>query len=196
MPNIAVINAEANANLQVLLDAYTQNNLKDGILTLVATSSKDILGRASKAGIGILEYSDDERALAAALDDAEPDLVVVLDQPHHLSADLLASYPKQVIALHPALAGEFPGANAVQQAYEAFQRGEIKWSGCNIHFVEPEGKRGPVLRQLVVPVESKDTPERFMARMRKSEEWLLLKAVKQVLYELRTQKKTSRNAVH
>jgi folate-dependent phosphoribosylglycinamide formyltransferase PurN len=192
MPNIAVISAQANYNLPVLLDAYTQNTLKDGILTLIATSSKDILKRAEKASIRTLDYSgDDETALQAALEAEELDLIVVLDRPHHFSAALLKPFPKKVIALHPALSGQFPGADAVEKAFEAYHKGEIKWTGCNVHFVQAGGKAGKLMRQIVVPVEPKDTIERFSARMRQSEEWLLLKAVKQVLYELRNQKKAS-----
>jgi folate-dependent phosphoribosylglycinamide formyltransferase PurN len=44
-----------------------------------------------------------------------------------------------------------------------------------------------------VPVEPKDTLERFADRMRKSEKWLLLKAVKQYLYELRNTDKRSKS---
>lgn len=193
MPKIAVVNSSANYNLDVLLDAHNNKNLKDGELTLIATASPEALARANNAKVETLDYSGDDSALSSALDEKQPDLIVVLDRPHHMSADLLESYPQKVIALHPALAGEFPDADAVTAAYEAYRRGEIKWSGCNVHYVEPGGKTGKVMRQIVVPVEPKDTPERFEERMRKSEEWLLLKAVKQFLYELRTQKKTSKS---
>jgi folate-dependent phosphoribosylglycinamide formyltransferase PurN len=191
MPRIAIVNADSNYNLDVLLDAYQSKNLKDGELTLVATAAPEALARASKAKIETLEYSDDQAALSDALTANDPDLVVVLDRPHHLNAEVLDPFPEQVIALHPALAGQFPVADAVSAAYDAYRRGEIKWTGCNVHYVEPEGKAGKVMRQIVVPVEPKDTPERFEERMRQSEAWLLLKAVKQFLYELRTHKKSS-----
>lgn len=193
MPGIAVVNSSANYNLDVLLDAHRSKNLKDGELTLIATASPEALAQAKAAKIEALAYSGDEATLSSALDEKKPDLIVILDRPHHLSADLLGAHPQKVIALHPALAGEFPDANAVDAAYEAYRRGEIKWSGCNVHFVEPEGKTGKIMRQIVVPVEPRDTAQRFEERMRKSEEWLLLKAVKQFLYELRTQKKTAKS---
>lgn len=194
MPRIAVVNANANYNLDVLLEAHSSKNLKDGELSLVATASEDALKRAETAKVETLAYSGDESTLGAALDEAKPDLIVVLDRPHKLSADLLKPYSKQVIALHPALANEFQSEDAVDAAYAAYRRGEIKWTGCNVHYVEPEGKTGKVMRQIVVPVEPKDTPERFEERMRMSEAWLLLKAVKQFLYELRTNKKTTKKA--
>jgi folate-dependent phosphoribosylglycinamide formyltransferase PurN len=193
MPRIAVVNTKANYNLDVLLEAHSSKNLKDGEISLVATASAEALARVKAAKVQTLDYGGDEAALSTALAESSPDLIVVLDRPHHLSADFLKPYGKKVIALHPALAGEFPNADAVEAAFAAYQRGEIKWTGCNVHFVEPEGKTGKVMRQIVVPVEPKDTPERFEERMRQSEAWLLLKAIKQFLYELRTNKKTSKS---
>jgi folate-dependent phosphoribosylglycinamide formyltransferase PurN len=70
-----------------------------------------------------------------------------------------------VINLHPALPDTFPGRDAIQQAFEAFRRGDIKHSGCMVHYVVPEVDAGPVIRQIIVPFEQQDSLERFEARM-------------------------------
>jgi folate-dependent phosphoribosylglycinamide formyltransferase PurN len=146
--------------------------------------------QAENAGVKAVQLiKTDEDSLAKTLKEHQPDVVVVLDVPHKLSARFLDQFPKQVIGLHPALKDQFPGENAVSRAYDAYRAGEIKWSGCNTHYVLPDGKAGEMLRQVVVPVEPKDTPERFAARMRKGEKWVLLKGVKQHLYELRMKKR-------
>ena len=47
-----------------------------------------------------------------------------------------------IINLHPALPGEFSGANAIQRAHEAFERGEIQGTGVMVHYVIGEVDMG------------------------------------------------------
>jgi phosphoribosylglycinamide formyltransferase-1 len=188
MPRIAIITTEANHNLEALLEARAEKNLKDGDLAAVISAAEDMRALASEAGIETLALEKNGAygaELADQLTPHHPDLIVVLDTPHNFSAAFLERFPRKVIAVHPALNEQFPVANAVERAYEAFRNNEIKWTGCNVHYVGADGAAAEVMRQLVVPVEPKDSLERFAERMRKSEKWLLLKAVKQYLYELR-----------
>ncbi len=189
MPKIAVVATRRSHNVKVLLEAQTEKNLKDGEIVLVVSGETEVIQQAESANVAATQLEAiDGDSLTTALKDHQPDIVVVLDVPHNLSAKFLDQYPKQVIGLHSALRGQFPGEDAVSRAYAAYRAGEIKWSGCNAHYVLPDGEAGDMLRQVVVPVEPKDTPEQFAARMRRGEKWVLLKGVKQHLYELRTKK--------
>lgn len=192
MPKIAIITAEGNHNLDALLEARADKNLKDGDLAVVVSRADDTRKQASEAGIEAIALEGDGAygpELAHKLAAHQPDLIVALDAPHNFSAAFLEKFPHKVIAVHPALNGEFKTADAIERAFEAFQKHEIKWTGCNVHYVGAGGTTAEVMRQLVVPVEPKDTLERFTDRMRKSEKWLLLKAVKQYLYQLRNTSK-------
>ncbi len=188
MPKIAIITADANPNLEALLEARAEKNLKDGDLAVVVTGAEETRTLATEAGVHTMPL-EKNGAYGAELADKiathQPDLIVVLDAPHNFSEAFLAKFPRKVIAIHPALDGQFATPDAIGRAFDAFGKDEIKWTGCNVHYVGADGKAAEVMRQLVVPVEPKDTLERFTARMRKSEKWLLLKAVKQYLYELR-----------
>lgn len=188
MPKIAIITAEGNHNLDALLEARADKNLKDGDLAVVVSRAEDTRKQASEAGIEAIALEGGGAygpELANKLATHQPDLIVALDAPHNFSAAFLEKFPHKVIAVHPALNGQFNTADAIERAFEAFQQHEIKWTGCNVHYVGADGTTAEVMRQLVVPVEPKDTLERFADRMRKSEKWLLLKAVKQYLYQLR-----------
>jgi len=60
--------------------------------------------------------------------------------------DLTLPKSISVINLHPALPGAFDGANAIERAYDAFQKGEITHSGVMVHRVVKEVDRGePVI---------------------------------------------------
>ena len=77
--------------------------------------------------------------------------------------------PIPVINLHPALPGTFDGANAIERAFEAFQKGDIKRTGVMVHKVIKEVDRGePVVVQ---EVEMKDGEplEEFESRLHKVE---------------------------
>lgn len=194
MPKIAVITAQPNHNLYTLLQAHQEKNLKDGEISLVVSRTEGALRLARKTGVETVLIPEDgeqgyDGALAGELAAHKLDLIVTLDSPHHFHANFINQFPRKIIAIHPALAGQFETADAVEQAFEAFHNRQIRWSGCNVHYVGPKGTVDDVMRQLVVPVEPKDTLERFAARMRKGEKWLLLKGVKQFLYELRIRNK-------
>ena len=63
-----------------------------------------------------------------------------------LSSDFLSHFPGRVVNLHPALPGTFPGTQAIQRAFEAYQRGEIQHTGVMVHLVPDEGvDNGPTL---------------------------------------------------
>ncbi|KAI3482732.1 hypothetical protein L1887_54488 [Cichorium endivia] len=47
-----------------------------------------------------------------------------------------------IINLHPALPGAFDGANAIPRAFEAYQQGLIKKTGCMVHEVVADVDRG------------------------------------------------------
>ncbi|CCM00905.1 uncharacterized protein FIBRA_02951 [Fibroporia radiculosa] len=83
--------------------------------------------------------------------------------------------PIPVINLHPALPGAFDGANAIERAYEAFQRGEIPHSGVMVHRVVKEVDRGkPVLVREVEILEGEPI-EAFEERLHQTE-WEIIVA--------------------
>src|SRR5690606_1539784 len=88
------------------------------------------LKRYKDAGLGRADYEAD---LAAELRPYRPDLLVLAGWMHIFGADFLGQFPQQILNLHPALPGQFVGAHAIEDAYQAYQRGEIAESGCMVH---------------------------------------------------------------
>jgi folate-dependent phosphoribosylglycinamide formyltransferase PurN len=99
-----------------------------------------------------------------------------------LSSVFLDCFPNRVVNLHPALPGSVPGTHAIQRAFEAFQRGEIGYTGVMVHFVPDKGvDSGPVLAQEIVPIEAADTLETLEQRVHGVEHRLLIAALKELL---------------
>jgi folate-dependent phosphoribosylglycinamide formyltransferase PurN len=102
---------------------------------------------------------------------------------HIFSSAFLQHFPGQVVNLHPALPGAFPGLHAIERAYEAHRRGEIDYSGCLIHYVIPEVDAGAVVAQTVVPFVPDDTLESYTARLHAAEHRLIVEALQRLCGE-------------
>ena len=98
----------------------------------------------------------------------EPDLIVLAGWMLILSPAFLNHFPQRVINLHPALPGQFPGTDAIDRAYDAFQRGEIDHTGVMVHWVIPEVDAGRRDRQHRGRNHAHDSLEELEARVHES----------------------------
>ncbi len=187
------------SNLQAIMDACASGELEDVRVAVVLVNRKDAgaLGRALQRGIPAIyhplkpyvvegrnrrEYDAD---LATLLAPYCPDLVVLAGWMHILSMAFLGRYERRVINIHPALPGTFPGMHAIQRAYEAYQRGEIRHTGIMVHYAPDEGvDEGPVVSQVEVPILPEDTLETLEARMHAAEHCIYPAAIRDVLKSL------------
>jgi formyltetrahydrofolate-dependent phosphoribosylglycinamide formyltransferase len=176
------------------MDAIEDGRL-DAEVVLVVSNRKAAYGlvRAEEAGIPTLyfplkPYRDDGRGreqydldLADVIRPYAPDLLVLAGWMHIFSRPFLDQFPNQVINLHPALPGHFPGAHAIGEAFEAFQAGDIPYSGCMIHYVVPELDAGPTVDQEQVPIYEDDRLENFEERMHSAEHRLIVRAIRKIV---------------
>jgi len=86
-----------------------------------------------------------------------------------------------VINLHPALPGAFDGANAIQRAYDAFQRGEISHSGVMVHRVVKEVDRGEPVIVREIEMKKEEGMEAFEERLHEVEWEIIVQATRKVL---------------
>lgn len=192
---LVVLISGNGSNLQALIDAIRMKVL-DAEIVLVVSNRKDAFGlvRAEKAGIPthympLKPYTaagrtraDYDADLAQIVGEAAPDWVVLAGWMHILSSAFLDRFPYRVVNLHPALPGKFPGAHAVEEAFAAFQRGEIKQTGCMVHLVPDEAvDAGPVIGVAEVPIYRTDTLETLANRMHQAEHKLLVQSLQRLI---------------
>jgi phosphoribosylglycinamide formyltransferase len=138
---------------------------------------------------------DYDKEVARRVVETKPDLVVLAGWMHILSPAFLAilegtdpappapaqlqtsvtnpsplpsaatRFPIPIINLHPALPGEFDGANAIGRAYQAFQDGKITRTGVMVHKVVAEVDAGKPLVIREVEIREGDSLEDLEARM-------------------------------
>ena len=192
---IAVLISGNGSNLQALIDAIRYRVLPAEIVVVVS-NREDAYGlqRAEKAGIptrvhALKPYTEAGRSrreydadLAKIVKEYRPDWVVLAGWMLILSADFLDQFSYRVINLHPALPGKFPGTHAIERAFEAYQKGEIKETGLMVHLVPDEQvDAGPVLERVTVPIYPSDTLETLERRMHQAEHRALVQALLRVI---------------
>ncbi|MCJ1317524.1 hypothetical protein MMC15_002849 [Xylographa vitiligo] len=155
---ILVLISGNGTNLQALIDAAASSRIPNANIVHVISNRKDAHGlqRAEKAGIStsyhnLLKYKKQyggqsienvraiyDKDLAEMVLKNTPDLVVCAGFMHILTDNFLQPLQEagvSTINLHPALPGQFSGADAIGRAYQAFHRGEITKTGIMIHYV-------------------------------------------------------------
>lgn len=188
---LAVLLSGNGSNFQAILDAIKQERLNARIVVVVANHAEAYgLQRAAQAGLAnhlheLAPYSkagrtrrDYDHDLAMLLRPYQPDWVVLAGWMHILSTAFLEHYPNRVVNLHPALPGTFPGTNAIQRAYDAYQAGEIESTGVMVHLVPDEQVDvGPVLGQVEVPIYEDDSLTTLESRVHRTEHELLVETL-------------------
>jgi phosphoribosylglycinamide formyltransferase 1 len=188
---LVVLISGSGSNLQAILDACARRELPAEV-ALVVSNQRQAYGleRARLAGAPtcVLPAAKDQDRqvydvhLAQVVAASRPDLVVLAGWMRLLTCAFLDRFPNQVINLHPALPGCFPGVDAIARAFTAYQQGGIAHTGVMVHRVPDEGvDSGPVLAQEIIPILPSDTLADLEQRVHTVEHRLLVGALKTLL---------------
>lgn len=155
---IGVLISGSGTNLQALIDRIADGSLNASIELVVSSRpSAKGLQRAEKAGIQTLTLSKEIYADPIAADEVIAhelmahgvEYVIMAGYMRMVRDPLLATFPDRIVNLHPALLPSFPGAHAIDDAYE---RG-VKVTGVTVHFANAAYDAGPIIAQRALPVE-------------------------------------------
>lgn len=172
-------------NLQAIIDAKKAGRLENAELVRVISNKKDAyaLERAEKAGIeGICVSPKDfpdraafHKAFLAAVEEVEPDLIVLAGFLVVLPAEMISCYRNRIINIHPSLIPSFCGMGFYGlKVHEAALARGVRVTGATVHFVDEGTDTGPIILQKPVMVKEGDTPETLQRRVMEEAEWILL----------------------
>ncbi len=180
---IVVLISGRGTNLQAVIDAAASEQLPVTIRAVVSNEPGAAgLERARRAGVPtrVVEHrryhdrSAFDRALAAAIDDFEPALVVLAGFMRILTPAFVDRWHGRLINIHPSLLPAFPGLDTHQRALNA----GVREHGVSVHFVTGELDGGPVIVQARVPVKPGDDAETLAARVLEQEHRVLPQAIR------------------
>ena len=181
------------SNLQAILDACSSGELDAKVVSVISNRA-DAYGlfRAKNAGVEAIRFPKQENEtrneydsrLAVYVSTCLPDYVILAGWMRILTFTFLNQFPNRVINIHPALPDTFPGIHAIERAYEAYKRGEIKHTGVMVHLVPDEGlDNGPMLGQQEIHFQPDEPLEQFELRVHEVEHKLLVNTLKNILIE-------------
>ncbi|MEN8240289.1 MAG: phosphoribosylglycinamide formyltransferase [Chloroflexota bacterium] len=193
LTRLVVLISGSGSNLGAILKASAEGRLAANVAAVVSNNPSAFgLERARNAGVPAAVHlskksqprADYDAELAEIVKQHSPDLVILAGWMRILSMAFLEHFPGQVINLHPALPGTFPGAHGIAEAYSAFQAGKISHTGVMIHYVPDEGvDDGPVIATELVPIFSSDSQDDLEKRIHQVEHRLLVSAIQSVINE-------------
>jgi phosphoribosylglycinamide formyltransferase 1 len=171
---LAVLVSGTGSNLEALLSACTAPSY--GATVVVVGADRDnirALAVADAAGVPtfVERLSDYELreewddALARRLATYQPDLVISAGFLKLVGPAFLARFGDRYINTHNALLPAFPGIHGPRDALAY----GVKIAGATLFFVDDGVDTGPIIAQVAVPVEDKDTEESLTERIKAAE---------------------------
>ncbi|AXE55108.1 phosphoribosylglycinamide formyltransferase [Aurantimicrobium sp. MWH-Uga1] len=187
MLNLVVLISGSGSNLRALLEAASDDSYPAEIVAVGADNAASGLAHAVEFGVPTFvvapqEYGNREawgQALAAAISEYQPDLVVCAGFMRILPADFVGLFSPQLINMHPALLPLYPGAHAVR---DALADGATV-TGASVHIVDEGVDTGPVIEQVHVAINADDTEESLHERIKAVERELIVRTVKNIATE-------------
>lgn len=185
MKNIVVLVSGGGTNLQALIDAQNNGEIKQGKITCVVSSNPNAyaLERAEKNCIDTVvirkkdyeTFEEYDNALTELLKSKNADLVVLAGFMTVLGKQVINDFENKIINIHPALIPSFCGQGFYGlYVHQAVLEKGVKITGATAHFVNEVCDGGPIIMQKAVEVKNGDTPEILQKRVMEQAEWKIL----------------------
>lgn len=168
---ISVLVSGRGTNLQSVIDAIESGEIQNAKIVCVISNKEEALAlkRAEKHNIdGVFinpaDFSsreDYDKKLLNVLKEKETDLVLLAGYLKIISDFVIEEYKNRIINIHPSLLPSFKGLDAQKQAVDY----GVKFTGCTVHFVEPDLDAGPIIMQKIIPVFENDTDDSLSERL-------------------------------
>lgn len=183
---LVILISGRGSNMRSIIEATEQGELEVDIAAVIS-NRPDAAGLefAQQANIAtdVIDHKQfDSResfdaALAEAIDQYQPDFVILAGFMRILTAGFVEHYAGRLINIHPSLLPKFKGLHTHERAIEA---GETE-HGASVHFVTAELDDGPIILQARVPVLPDDDADSLAARVLEQEHLLYPAAIKKLV---------------
>ncbi len=188
MLRLLILVSGGGTNLQAIMDAIDTGKIQNaGIVSVISNNPKAYALERAKAHqipqqcISPKDYENREafhEALLQAVEQAEPDLIVLAGFLVVIPAKMIARFRGRIINIHPSLIPSFCGEGYYGlRVHEAALARGVKLTGATVHIVDEGTDTGPILMQKAVEVLEGDTPETLQRRVMEQAEWVILPQV-------------------
>lgn len=182
-PRIVILISGSGSNMVAIADAVRSGSI-DAEVSAVISNRPDAAGiqKAKDRDIEtqVLDHKefanreDFDLALMRAIDEHQPDLVVLAGFMRILTPSFVIRYHGRMLNIHPSLLPKYQGLNTHQKALDAGD----EQHGVTVHFVTEELDGGPNVIQAIVPVFDGDDTTSLQQRVHTQEHVIYPIAVK------------------
>jgi len=187
---IAVLASGGGTTLQAVIDACETGDLDAGIVLVISNNSASgAIARAARHGVPTAHLSSHthpeperlDRAIAAALGECSPDVVLLAGYMKKLGSHTLEAYRGRIINTHPALLPRHGGKGMYgDRVHAAVVEAGESVTGVSVHQVDAGYDTGPVLAQTEVRVEPGDDAASLAARVQATERRFLVDVLQRI----------------
>ncbi len=183
---LGILLSGRGSNFIAIADSIDAGRIPQAEIAIVISNRANARGIASAQERGLKtavipskgqEREAHDRAVVAALQDAQVDLVCLAGYMRLLSPWFVQQFPCRILNIHPSLLPAFPGVDAQKQAFDY----GVKVSGCTVHFVDEHLDHGPIILQRTVPVKPGDDAHVLADRILAEEHQAYSEAIRLVL---------------
>ncbi|MCK1994169.1 phosphoribosylglycinamide formyltransferase [Peribacillus muralis] len=174
MKRLAVFASGNGSNFQSIANAIKSGEVKAEIC-LVVCDREDayVLERARLENVHSFSFSaknyankaEFESEILEELRQRDVEMIILAGYMRLIGPTLLQEYPQAIVNIHPSLLPDFPGKDAIGQAFEA----GVMETGVTIHYVDEGMDTGPIIVQKAVPILDGDTIEVLQKRIQETE---------------------------
>ncbi|WP_121640500.1 phosphoribosylglycinamide formyltransferase [Virgibacillus sp. Bac330] len=179
----AVFASGAGSNFQAMLD---ESDLACEIVLLICDRpGAAVIERARQHQIPVYQFDPKqyatkeayERELVTVLKKARVEWIFLAGYMRIVGSYLLHAYQGKIVNIHPSLLPDFPGKDAITQAFAA----KVDKTGVTIHFIDEGIDTGPIIAQQTVNMYPDDTIRSLTKRIQQVEHKLYPKIIRQLV---------------
>lgn len=179
----AVFASGTGSNFVAIME---QNGLNCDIVYLVCDQSEAaVIAKAEAYGVKTIVLSPKkfptkeayEQEILDQLQSAQVEWIFLAGYMRIIGETLLKPYAGKMINIHPSLLPEFPGVDAIGQAFTA----GVSVTGVTVHYVDAGIDTGPIIDQRTVEILPNDTKETLQQRIQTVEHELYAKVIRKLM---------------
>lgn len=182
-PRIVILISGSGSNMIAIADAVRNGGIEANIAAVIC-NKPDAAGvqKAKDRDINtqvinhqaFASREDFDLALMQAIDQEEPDLVVLAGFMRILTPSFVQHYEGRMLNIHPSLLPKYQGLNTHQRAIDAGDNEH----GVTVHFVTEELDGGPNVIQAILPIHDGDDAASLQHRVHQQEHTIYPIAIK------------------
>ncbi|HAV91774.1 TPA: phosphoribosylglycinamide formyltransferase [candidate division WOR-3 bacterium] len=186
---IAIFISGRGSNMESLLKKSGKENLDADFIVVSDNERAEGLNIAKKLNIKTFVLKDcgggsrlsreDSNKIKNILIDERIELVFLAGFMRIIPKDIIDSFPRMFVNIHPSLLPSFKGKDAQRQAFEY----GVKLSGCTVHFVDSGIDSGPIILQRCIDISSAENPEDAGRMILEAEHQAYFEALKLLIFK-------------